>query len=64
MAAVVLAGAVVKTGADEVEFPEQGPINEGMSPFPGPVRSAVWASLEFLEVFHDLLGDHGLLHAV
>ena len=45
MAAVVLAGAVVKTGADEVEFPEQGPINEGMSPFPSPVRSAVWASL-------------------
>lgn len=64
MAAAALAGAVVKTRAEEVEFPEQGPINEGMVLFPGPMRTAVRAGLELLEVFRDLLSDHGLLHAV
>jgi hypothetical protein len=59
-----MAAVVLKTGADEVEFPEQGPINEGMLPLPGPVRTAVRTGLELLEVFRDLLRDYGLLHAV
>src|ERR1035437_1110795 len=64
MPALLLTGAVVKTGTDQVQLAEKSPVNDGVLSFPGSRRAAVRAGLEFSEVFLDLLSDHGLLHAM
>ena len=64
MSTLILARAVIKTRTVDVQFAEQGPVDYGVLPFPGPLRAAVGAGFELSYVFLDLFGNHGLLHAV
>jgi len=61
---VLLAGTVIETWANEIQFTKQGSVNDGVLPFPVPLCTTMRADFELCEIFFDLFGDHGLLHAV
>jgi hypothetical protein len=64
MSTLIMTRAVIKTRTVKVQFAEQGPVDYGVLPFPGPLRATVGADFELCYVFLDLFGDHGLLHAM
>lgn len=62
MPELILTRAVIETGTDEMQFAEQGSVDDDILSFSVPLHAAMGADFELPKVFVDLLGHHGLLH--